>query len=132
MIGVDTNILVRIFANDDPGQARRAGSFIDRDAADEKAFVSVVVLVEFAWTMRRVYGWERDWVLVALRKITEHPNIVVEDRDAVRDAIVRSANHRAEFPDQLIAVRNSLAGCRVTMTFDRDAARDPGFAPLTA
>lgn len=34
MIGVDTNILVRIFANDDPGQARRAGSFIDRDAAD--------------------------------------------------------------------------------------------------
>lgn len=74
MIGVDTNILV--------------GSFIDRDAAVEKAFVSVVVLVEFAWTMRRVYGWERDWVLVALRKITEHANIVVEDRDAVRDAIV--------------------------------------------
>lgn len=131
MIGLDTNLLVRIFAGDDPAQADRVSRLIDIDAREEKAFVSVVVLVEFAWTMRRVYRWEADWVLVALRKITEHANVLVEDRDAVRNAIARSASARAEFPDQLIAVRNLASGCRTTLTFDRDAARDPGFTLLT-
>ena len=131
MIGIDTNVLVRIFADDHPEQARRASVLIDEQAAGEGAFISVIVLVEFAWTMRRAYRWAPEHVLEAVRKMTEHPNVAVEDRDAVREALVRAANHGSEFPDQLIAVRNAALGCRVTMTFDRDAGRSAGFELLS-
>ena len=59
MIGVDTNILVRIFAADDGRQAASAIRLID-DSAPGQVFVNVVVLAEFAWTMRRAYKWEDD------------------------------------------------------------------------
>jgi predicted nucleic acid-binding protein len=52
MIGVDTNILVRIFAADDGRQAASAIRRIDNGAPGQ-IFVNVVVLAEFAWTMRR-------------------------------------------------------------------------------
>jgi predicted nucleic-acid-binding protein len=132
MIGLDTNLLVRIFAGDDARQADRVARLIDAEGQAEPVFVNVVVLVEFAWTMRKAYRWEASRVLAALRKITEHANVVVEDRDAVREAIVRCLNEGADFPDQLIAVRNSDRGCRTTMTFDRDAAGAPGFTLLVS
>ena len=131
MIGVDTNVLVRIFAGDKPKQAASASQLIDVEATNEKIYVSVIVLVEFAWTLRRAYRQDQERVLVAIRKLTEHANVVVEDKDAVRESIVRALNHRADFVDQLIAVRNVERGCRTTMTFDQDAAVDPGFTLLT-
>ena len=59
MIGVDTNVLVRIFASDDAQQAASAVRVIDESGPDQ-IFVNVVVLAEFAWTMRRAYKWEDD------------------------------------------------------------------------
>lgn len=132
MIGIDTNILVRIFADDHLEQARRASALIDEEASGEGAFISVIVLVEFAWTMRRAYRWTLAHVLEAIRRMTEHPNVVMEDRDVVREALVHAASHGSEFPDQLIAVRNAASGCRVTMTFDRDASRSAGLELLSA
>lgn len=132
MIGLDTNLLVRIFAGDDAAQAGRVARLIDVEGRHEPVFVSVIVLVEFAWTMRRAYRWEADRVLAAMRQITEHANVVVEDRDAVREAIALCLNERADFPDQLIAVRNADRGCRTTMTFDRDASQAPGFTLLSS
>jgi predicted nucleic-acid-binding protein len=52
MIGVETNILVRIFAADDGRQAASAIRRID-DGAPGQIFVNVVVRGEVAWTMRR-------------------------------------------------------------------------------
>ena len=49
MIGVDTNVLVRIFASDDAQQAASAIRVID-EANRGQIFVNVVVLAEFAWT----------------------------------------------------------------------------------
>ena len=51
MIGLDTNVLVRIFASDDAQQAASAVRVLDESKADQ-IFVNVVVLAEFAWTMR--------------------------------------------------------------------------------
>lgn len=72
MIGVDTNVLVRIFASDDAQQAASAVRVIDESGPDQ-IFVNVVVLAEFAWTMRRAYKWEDDWIRHALNRIVRHP-----------------------------------------------------------
>ena len=72
MIGLDTNVLVRIFARDDAQQAARAIRVID-EGNPGQIFVNVVVLAEFAWTMRRAYKWDDDWIRHALTRIVRHP-----------------------------------------------------------
>ena len=52
MIGLDTNVLVRIFADDDTRQAAARARLVER-SGPERIFVNVVVLAEFAWTMRQ-------------------------------------------------------------------------------
>ena len=51
MCAVDTNVLVRILARDDPAQAESAECFIK-----EGASVSLLVLAEAVWTLGSKYG----------------------------------------------------------------------------
>ena len=56
MIGLDTNILVRYLAQDDPIQSVKATEVIERRLTDENpGFVSIVVMVETAWVLERAY-----------------------------------------------------------------------------
>jgi predicted nucleic-acid-binding protein len=129
MIGVDTNVLVRIFANDDAQQAARAIGLID-DSKPGQVFVNVVVLAEFAWTMRRAYKWEDDWIRHALDRIVRHPALTIQNRASVLEAIIDSNTGMHLFADRLIAALNLDAGCASTLTFDKEAAESPGFSLL--
>ncbi len=59
MIGLDTNVLLRLFLEDNPAQCERARSFVDAATADEPCLVNPVVLAEFAWTLARSYKKKR-------------------------------------------------------------------------
>ena len=60
MIGLDTNILARYLAQDDPKQSPRATKLIERAiAADEPLFINHIVLCELAWVLTRAYGFTR-------------------------------------------------------------------------
>lgn len=51
MIGLDTNVLVRYLAQDDPTQSPRATEIIEQEISKEKpGYISSVVLVETVWT----------------------------------------------------------------------------------
>jgi predicted nucleic-acid-binding protein len=80
--------------------------------------------------MRRVYRWEREWVLIALTKISEHANVEVENLDAFREAIAECRNQRVDFPDAYLGLRNMSRGCRTTLTFDKDVTTMRGFTEL--
>jgi predicted nucleic-acid-binding protein len=129
MIGVDTNVLVRIFASDDAQQAASAIRVIDESKPDQ-IFVNVVVLAEFAWTMRRAYKWGDDWIRHALTRIVRHPALTIQHRASVLEAITDSNTSIHLFADRLIAALNLDAGCEMTLTFDREAAASPGFRLL--
>jgi predicted nucleic-acid-binding protein len=129
MIGVDTNLLVRVFAGDDAQQRLAASRLLDQSGSSQ-IFVNVVVLVEFAWTMRRTYKWDDDWIRQALNMIVRHPALVIQHRDSVLEAISESNTGLAGFADRLIAAMNHEAGCDVTITFDKDAAGSDGFKEL--
>ena len=79
MIGVDTNLLVRVFADDDAQQGLAASRLLDQSGRSQ-ILVNVVVLVEFAWTMRRTYKWDDDWIRQALNMIARHPALVIQHR----------------------------------------------------
>ena len=98
MIGVDTNVLVRIFARDDAQQAARAIRVID-EGNPGQIFVNVVVRAEFAWTMRRAYKWDDDWIRHALTRIVRHPALTIQHRASVLALLwqIYSSDRRSVF-----------------------------------
>jgi predicted nucleic-acid-binding protein len=131
MKGLDTNVVLRLVVDDDPEQSAAASAFLASLPDGEKAVVDVIVLVEFVWVLKRVFGFERARLTSALVKILRHPKIHVPDRDLVLEAAYDAYENGGDFADILIALRNRAAGCSTTVTFDRDAVNRSGFSLLS-
>jgi predicted nucleic-acid-binding protein len=133
MIGVDTNVLLRVFVADDPVQARAASAFIEApERPDDPVFVTALVLVELVWTLRKAYDHSKPELLSILDQVCSHATIIVDDRDAVETAVDMWRTGKADFADYLIAALARERGARTTMTFDRTAAETAAFTLLTA
>jgi predicted nucleic acid-binding protein len=69
MIGLDTNVLLRLFVEHASEQAELARRLMsDVELRGEKVFVSPLVLAEFCWALRGPYKVEKADVLVALER----------------------------------------------------------------
>ena len=130
MIGIDTNILARFFTQDDPGQSRRADEFLQSLTPEEPGFISLVVLAELVWVLRRYYGVNKLQLIRGLDQLLNSPELVLEEQAVVAQALRRFANAKADFADCLIERAGHLAGCRATVTFDGQAARTAGMKLL--
>lgn len=131
MIGVDTNVLVRIFAEDDPSQRKAAQRFMKLRSPDDPAFVSAVVVSEVSWVLDRSYGFPVASIRDALEWLFESTNVVVERHDLLRNAIHLAVNRNADISDSIITAIAAEAGAEKTVTFDRPAAsRIPGMELL--
>lgn len=131
MIGLDTNILIRLIVEDDLEQAAAAGRLL-REAAvtGETAFVGDAVLCEIVWVLESSYGASRADVSVALADLLSNPLFSFEDRDAVVSALDSYRRGEAGFADLLIGFKAKAHGARTTYTFDRPLSRLPGFSRL--
>jgi predicted nucleic-acid-binding protein len=128
MLGLDTNVLVRLLTGDDPAQSDRARRLIERRAAaGEPVFVSLLVLLEAAWVLRSRYGFDKAQVSRAIEALLESAEITIEDESVVEEALHRWENSVADFADCLIAACYSDRGCRATVTFDAKAVLLAGF-----
>ncbi len=132
MIGLDTNVLVRFFAQDEPKQAASARRlFQSRLTREAPGHVNLVTLAETCCVLRRLYAAGRSEIVQVVENLLAAPNIVVERRALVRKALQAfDASAAAGFSDCLIAQMNGEAGCQRTMTFDRGAAKIAGFELL--
>lgn len=131
MIGVDTNVLARLFVDDGSLERLRATEFFAGRAADELVFVSIVVLVEFVWLLSSRYEFTRMQTLDALEALLKNAGFVLECEDLVIVALDRARSAGSGIADNLVAALGERAGCTTTMTFDRNAAkRIPGMQLL--
>lgn len=130
MIGLDTNILLRAATQDDPALSPIAQALIDTLDEATPGYINSVALVEFAWSLRRRYNYERSAIVTAIEALMQSAAFVVGDRDAVNAAITRCNDEGLHFADSLIGELNRVAGCETTMTFDRPAARRSAFTQL--
>ena len=120
MKGLDTNVLVRYFTQDDPEQSERASAFIEEAIrAGEQCAVSQVVLCELVWVLRSAYDYDKPVILELLQKILETRQFHVEDADLASGALSAFRATRADFADCIIGLRNQSEGCERTATFDR-------------
>lgn len=132
MIGLDTNVLVRILVADDARQAERARKFlVERCTPEDPGFVNLIVLCELAWTLDRAYGFKGREIISAVEHLLANATIAVENRTVVEGALrISKAGGAASFPDALIGQMNLASGCEATVTFDRRAARLEGFLAI--
>jgi predicted nucleic-acid-binding protein len=128
MIGLDTNILVRHFAQDDPVQSPKATEIIERRLTEANpGFISVVAIAETVWVLDRVYGFSDHEVAVVIERVLQIDVFLVENEQEVFAAMVALKDGAGSFADALIGALCFKAGCVRTLTFDRKALRLPGF-----
>ena len=120
MIGVDSNVLIRFLTRDDEVQYEAAARLLDQ-APDRGLYLSLIVIVEVNWVLRRVYKRPRSEVLDTLDNLMDARQFTIEERTRVIRAISIARSTRADLSDALIALGNEAEGCRHTATFDVDA-----------
>jgi predicted nucleic-acid-binding protein len=123
MIAVDTNVLVRLLANDDPTQSPRAAQLF----ASEDVFIAKTVLLETEWVLRFSYGLPRAAISAAFQRLLAAPTVTVEDAPTIA-AAVASHGIGMDFADGLHLA--SGQGVDTFATFDRKLAKQAGRAKV--
>lgn len=132
MIGLDTNVIVRLFVDDDPRQAQFARRLVaDKCSENDPGFIDRVALCELIWVLTSVHGYRRAAVADVIELLLENRDMRLEDADAVGDALLEYRTAGVEFSDILIGKINLARGCAATATFDRKAAKLKGFVRVS-
>jgi predicted nucleic-acid-binding protein len=131
---VDTNILIRyVVADEADPQTALARDFIDIIcSAANQAIVTQVVLAELVWTLESRYRFPKAGIIATVAALLQNPNIVFDDEEEVLAALEAYRDGPTGLADCLIAARAEVLGAGPVVTFDRDAARLPGFRLLEA
>lgn len=126
MRAVDTNVLVRLLARDDPAQASSASRFIAMGA-----WVSHLVLAETIWVLESVYERSPAQLIAALDLLLAHESLVLQDADTVAAAL---ENFRLKpglgFSDCLVLEIARRAGHTPLGSFDKNLSRLAGVQRL--
>ncbi|MBS1208668.1 MAG: hypothetical protein H6R19_1066 [Proteobacteria bacterium] len=130
MIGLDTNVLVRYIAQDDPVQSPLATRLIESLSIEAPGFVSMVTLVELVWVLSGCYAAGKAELCAVLETLLRTKEIQIADAETAWKALRLFKDSRAGFADCLIECAGRSAGCEYTASFDRDAVRDCGMRLL--
>ena len=129
MRGLDTNVIVRYVTQDDREQFRRADAvFTAAASSGDKLFINAIVMCELVWVLRSAYGEPRRRIVPVIEALLETPEVVVEDADLARRALVDWQGGQGDFSDCFIARRNQRSGCQTTLSFDKALARSALFS----
>ena len=130
MIGLDANVLVRYFAQDDAAQSPLATQLIEGLTTEAPGFISTVTLVETVWVLSKAYRTPRARIGATIEGLLRAREMVVENAEAAYLALNLYQTTTIDFADGLIAQTARLAGCHETVTFDIAAADGAGMRLL--
>jgi predicted nucleic-acid-binding protein len=131
VIGIDTNVLMRLLVRDHDGQVKSAERFVNAHcSSDDPGYVSRIVITEIAWLLKDIYDYDRAQIAGAIRGILNVSQLEIDSADEVHAAVADYERSSAGFTDCLVARLNASAGCEYTVTFDRKAAKLDGFELL--
>jgi len=123
LIGLDTNVLVRYIAQDNPRQMAKALRLIEEQCSESHpGFVATVVLVELVWVLESCYESTKAEIVAVLQRILRIRQFVVQDVETVWKAVRLFEMSRADFADCLIDRIGAVYECEYTATFDIGAA----------
>lgn len=117
-IWLDTNVLLRYMAKDDPAQFARAAALFARAISGElRIQVSPEVIAETIWALGSFYGTPRRIAAGLLRDVLSSEAMAEHDR-MIDEAVDAVARRDVDPVDALLAARASRRGEQVA-SFDR-------------
>lgn len=124
LVALDTNVLVRLFVEDDAEQYRQASDLVGSLSRERPGLVHPVVLCELVWALRRIYGVPREAVAAALGHVLSTSSLRVLRRRYAEEALALYKSGSQDFADCLIAAEYAAEGAEMR-TFDAKAQRLP-------
>ena len=128
MIGVDTNILVRYFTQDEPVQAQVVEKIIENYAnSPNSLFINNIVMCELVWVLEKGYKYSKEQVGVVINQMLSTEEFAFEKQELLWLALNEYVQNKLDYSDALIGLINKSSGCHETLTFDQGAARADNF-----
>lgn len=118
-IAIDTNVLVRLFVNDDEAQQNAAVELLEQA---ESVIIPTTVLIETVWVLNRSYKIPLADILALLRDfVSSVPKLVVQENEIEAGFAVMERN--GDFADGINAFNGAMLGAEQFATFDKQAAK---------
>ena len=131
MLGINTNVLVRLLVRDDEAQFEKARKLIKREiSAGRRVYVNHLVLMETEWVLRSRYAVTKKQIIEAISGLLDANDVQFENEPDIEETLFVWKDTIADFADCLIGVKNRRAGCRATASFDVKASKLPGFVAV--
>ena len=130
MIGLDTNILLRFLLKDDPVQVAQVRALFRTLTPEQPGWIGITTILEIVWVLSGNKALNREAVALTVSNLLSLDTVVVENSEAVAQALKGFRSGKADFADCLIAATARVAGCSRIVTFDRIAVRDAGMELL--
>src|SRR3989442_9742705 len=100
MIGADSNIILRYLLDDDEPQVGRVHALLARTRrADERVYVSCIVVCEVVWAMQSIYSKSRPQIIAALGEIMNSDVFELEEFACVSTSMEQFKNGKGDFAD---------------------------------
>lgn len=126
MIGLDTNVLVRYVAQDDPKQSPKASALIESFTINSPGFVTAVSVIELVWVLQSCYESTKSDIILVLETLLRTRELKIENADVVWQALRLFSDSKADFADCLIERSAKAAGCDYVVSFDSKAIKTTG------
>jgi predicted nucleic-acid-binding protein len=130
MIGLDAEILLRLFDQSEPALTGRVEALVSIAAPEGGCFVHPLVLVEVASRLERTFKLKRVAIAEYLERIVLAPEFTIPNANEALVAVEHFKSGETAFSDCLLAALNQACGCDVTVTFDVCTAESAGFTLL--
>jgi len=130
MIGLDAEILLRLFDRSDPVLTARVEALLTVAPPEGGCFVHPLALADVASRLERIYKLQRPAIAAYLERILRAPEFTIPDADEALAAVEDFRSGKSAFSDCLLAALNRAYGCDVSVTFDVCTAESAGFALL--
>ena len=127
MIGLDTNVVLRLLLNDDPEQRLHVVRAIQQTRRLAiTVTITLAVVLEMEWVLRSIAKMTKPQVLSFFDLLLEAHDIEIDNEKVLEQALHLYANAACDFAECLFLAQYQRMGCQTMVTFDAKAARMAG------
>ncbi|MCF6319636.1 MAG: type II toxin-antitoxin system VapC family toxin [Proteobacteria bacterium] len=124
MKALDTNVLVRFLMADDEKQTASVYELFKKSEKNkQELFITILVILELLWVLESVYEINRQNIVNSLSDMMQMPIFKFEHHLSLQQLVIAAKDTNTDLSDLLIAQCAKSLGCKVTLTFDKKAAK---------
>lgn len=118
MIGVDTNILIRVVLDDHLQESSIAKKLLDKLVKKKNLFISSYTILEMIWVLK-TKGYSREEIYEAALDLLDSPGVMIGNREIITSALEKYIKGKANFGDYMILSEGEYYDTPKLASFDK-------------